>query len=280
MTNLVPIPQWDEVREIQKTDAVIGGIEGAANIANQQLLNCIAWIKEFGVGGHRYDPQKHYRPNEIVCIADNDDNPLVGNYYEAYHPDGCKGKDPRDPTNRPDGWTDTNPAHPYYWIKIGKWLELPPVGVPIPYQKTLLNQNLIKYRNDGNLHKDKYWRLAAVYPQLVSGNIIAIEDLRAEFIRGLDDGRGVDTGRMVGSAQGDAIRNITGSFEASLIYQNDVSTGVFHSNNNNTVRTNAPAATWKENSRTEGIWFDADRVVPTANENRPRNIAMLYATRF
>ena len=35
-------------------------------------------------------------------------------------------------------------------------------------------------------------------------------DLRGEFIRGLDAGRGVDTGRTLASIQGDAIRNITG----------------------------------------------------------------------
>ena len=39
-----------------------------------------------------------------------------------------------------------------------------------------------------------------------------LPDLRGEFIRGWDDGRGVDTGRVFGSAQGDAIRNITGQF--------------------------------------------------------------------
>ncbi|MCX5565692.1 shufflon system plasmid conjugative transfer pilus tip adhesin PilV [Alcaligenes phenolicus] len=37
-------------------------------------------------------------------------------------------------------------------------------------------------------------------------------DLRGEFIRGWDAGRGADPGRLVGSAQGDAIRNITGYY--------------------------------------------------------------------
>ena len=37
-----------------------------------------------------------------------------------------------------------------------------------------------------------------------------LPDLRGEFLRGLDDGRNIDGGRRLGTAQGDAIRNITG----------------------------------------------------------------------
>lgn len=41
-----------------------------------------------------------------------------------------------------------------------------------------------------------------------------LPDLRGEFIRGFDDGRNVDGGRGLGAFQGDAIRNITGKFQA------------------------------------------------------------------
>lgn len=34
-----------------------------------------------------------------------------------------------------------------------------------------------------------------------------IPDLRAEFLRGLDDGRGIDSGRVLGSAQSDLIKS-------------------------------------------------------------------------
>ena len=29
-----------------------------------------------------------------------------------------------------------------------------------------------------------------------------------------------------------------------------------------------------------GVGFDASRVVPTANENRPRNVALIFAIKF
>jgi len=51
----------------------------------------------------------------------------------------------------------------------------------------------------------------------------ALPDLRGEFVRGLDDGRGVDSGRAMGTAQGDEVKahkhrvqSTLGSTNASL----------------------------------------------------------------
>lgn len=72
----------------------------------------------------------------------------------------------------------------------------------------------------------KYPGLAAVF---LLGNL---PDLRGEFIRGWDDGRGIDAGREILSAQGDAIRNITGTFgngqtEANAAISFTTANGVF-----------------------------------------------------
>ncbi|MBN3045333.1 tail fiber protein [Pectobacterium brasiliense] len=99
-----------------------------------------------------------------------------------------------------------------------------------------------------------------------------LPDLRGEFVRGWDDGRGADTGRALLSAQGDAIRNITGIFNPG---GNGVSA-------DSKLFTAGP---WGQasNSGAAGdsalITFDASRVVPTATENRPRNIAFNYIVR-
>jgi phage-related tail fiber protein len=94
-----------------------------------------------------------------------------------------------------------------------------------------------------------------------------LPDLRGEFVRGFDDGRGIDTGRAFGSAQGDAIRNITGSLVAS---KPQAATGAF-----TVVGGQAGGADGGQS--TAGLYtFDASTVVPTADENRPRNIALLY----
>ncbi|WP_443678150.1 phage tail protein [Neisseria polysaccharea] len=105
-----------------------------------------------------------------------------------------------------------------------------------------------------------------------------LPDLRGEFVRGWDDGRGIDSGRALGSAQGDAIRNITGKIDsgkngALQLFDYIEPTGAFGvekswkqwTSEGNGGNDNIPRA----------ITFDASRVVPTANENRPRNIALL-----
>lgn len=105
-----------------------------------------------------------------------------------------------------------------------------------------------------------------------------LPDLRGEFVRGWDDGRGIDSGRTLGSAQGDAIRNITGKIDsgknsALQLFDYIEPTGAFG------VEKSWKQWTAESNSGNDNIpraiTFDASRVVPTANENRPRNIALL-----
>ena len=105
-----------------------------------------------------------------------------------------------------------------------------------------------------------------------------LPDLRGEFIRGLDDGRNIDRGRRLGTAQGDAIRNITGKLDGSAMGSgNQVLEGKM-------IASGAIGTTYQQRqwSGDQGGWgeksvsfdFDALRVVPTANENRPRNVAL------
>ena len=106
-----------------------------------------------------------------------------------------------------------------------------------------------------------------------------LPDLRGEFVRGWDDGRGVDAGRAFGARQGDAIRNIVGQFvsddfnsSARLSADN---TGVFRSGVRQGEHYDAHSDITGDAGGKHAITFDASRSVPTANENRPRNIALL-----
>ena len=111
-----------------------------------------------------------------------------------------------------------------------------------------------------------------------------LPDLRGEFLRGLDDGRSIDRGRRLGTAQGDAIRNITGKLDGSAMGSgNQVLEGKM-------IASGAIGTTYQQRqwSGDQGGWgeqsvsfdFDASRVVPTASENRPRNVALLACIKY
>lgn len=109
-----------------------------------------------------------------------------------------------------------------------------------------------------------------------------LPDLRGEFVRGWDDGRGIDSRRALGSAQSDAIRNITGKLDsgqnqAEQLFDNVITSGAFGKEQ--------ATKQWTFDSSARGdavtaVTFDASRVVPTANENRPRNIALLVCIKI
>ncbi|GKW31391.1 tail fiber protein [Pectobacterium carotovorum subsp. carotovorum] len=155
-----------------------------------------------------------------------------------------------------------------------------PVGSPIPYPSATPPAGWIKC-NGQSFNKSTYPQLAAAYPSGV------LPDLRGEFVRGWDDGRGADAGRALLSAQGDAIRNITGS----LFYGYDADVAIKKANSSTSAMYYDTSEKLHDtdnymsvvDSPTMNAWYpaklDASRVVPTANENRPRNIAFNYIVR-
>jgi phage-related tail fiber protein len=150
--------------------------------------------------------------------------------------------------------------HPQYEI---------PVGIPLPWPTATPPAGWLKC-NGAAFDKAKYPKLAAVYP------LGLLPDLRGEFIRGWDDGRGVDAGRTILSNQGDAIRNITGMVSGTTGVSFDSFSGAFY--DSGAKDANEPTTATKVN-RNDDFYFDASRVVPTANENRPRSIAFNYIVR-
>ena len=99
-------------------------------------------------------------------------------------------------------------------------------------------------------------------------------DYRGVFLRGLGSvtsnhyGTVTHTSSNLGELQGDAIRNITGSTPGAVEESNISFTGAFY-NAGNDVGSQGRAGDWR-------IGFDASRIVPVANENRPVNKAVRY----
>ncbi|WAF84485.1 hypothetical protein NRL37_20655 [Metapseudomonas otitidis] len=102
-------------------------------------------------------------------------------------------------------------------------------------------------------------------------NNLRLPEMRGEFLRALDEGRGVDVSRVAGSFQSDAIRNITGDMTCNQApgYYGWSGSGAFEHRDVGGTGVRA----YINYGGTLGMKFDASRVVPTASENRPRNIA-------
>ncbi|HHT1513847.1 TPA: tail fiber protein [Klebsiella pneumoniae] len=129
--------------------------------------------------------------------------------------------------------------------------------------------------------KSKNPTLATLYPSGV------VPDIRGQFVRAWDHGAGVDSesNRAILSSQSDAIRNITGSLFFGL--DGDISISSLPSNlqsgatyydtsvinrdfGNNITLVNNTANRWIPQK------LDASRQVPTAAENRPKNVVLMY----
>ncbi len=164
------------------------------------------------------------------------------------------------------GKTSTQGVLDYLGLGEGSAL---PVGVPVPWPSATPPTGWLKC-NGAAFSAEEYPELAKVYPTN------KLPDLRGEFIRGWDDGRGVDAGRQLLSSQGDAIRNIEGFADGGIGMSFDAIRGAFYDAGTRSARMPNSTTTI---DKTDDLGFDASRVVPTANENRPRNIAFNYIVR-
>lgn len=188
-----------------------------------------------------------------------------------------KGSNGALPVNQ-GGTGATNAADARTNLGLGEGSALP-VGVPVPWPSATPPTGWLKC-NGAAFSAEEYPELAKAYPTN------KLPDLRGEFIRGWDDERGVDRGRTLLSAQGDAIRNITGGFgqlrvnsEINAIVDVQGVSGAFYGGTS--VRNNINVSMTYANDREirQDVHFSAANVVPTANENRPRNIAFNYIVR-
>lgn len=122
---------------------------------------------------------------EIAAAINNDPK------FSTTINNALSGKQPLDETLTNLSGKDVAGLLTYLGLGEGSAL---PVGVPVPWPSVTPPTGWLKC-NGAAFSAEEYPELAKAYP---SGKL---PDLRGEFIRGWDDGRGVDTGRAILSAQ-------------------------------------------------------------------------------
>ncbi|WP_272660638.1 phage tail-collar fiber domain-containing protein [Providencia sp. PROV150] len=130
-----------------------------------------------------------------------------------------------------------------------------PVGAPIPWPQATAPSGYLVC-NGQSFNKTTYPLLAKAYPTGI------LPDLRGEFLRGLDAGRGIDSGRAALSSQGDDNKE----------------------HNHNIILKNASGSGGSEQYALRTLSINVSNATYTTEksggkESRPRNIAFLYIVR-
>ena len=154
---------------------------------------------------------------------------------------------------------------------LGISANLIPVGIPLPWSTAIPPTGWLKC-NGSSFSTATYPNLAIAYPSGI------LPDLRGEFIRGWDDGRGVDTGRAIISNQSGAIQSHShvviafDSWDTTVFNYNDKLGDYISSTDNAVGAGNANQNGLLQTSR-------YSTVSAGSAETRPLNIAFSYIVR-
>ncbi|HIA3392871.1 TPA: phage tail protein [Escherichia coli] len=127
-----------------------------------------------------------------------------------------------------------------------------PVGVPVPWPSAIPPTGWLKC-NGAAFSAEEYPELAKVYPTN------KLPDLRGEFIRGWDDGRGIDSGRPLLSVQDAKVEE--------------------HSHGYNGAIYTSSGPSWANTTGAGYLEYSGFTSSYGGSETRPRNIAFNFIVR-
>ena len=167
----------------------------------------------------------------------------------------------------------TNEDNPRYTLRVPRLEVETSAGVPIG--------TIITWASS-NDPEDGTWlecngQSCSKYPQLVAVlGKSTVPDYRGVFLRGYGShisthyGTVTHSSDALGVLQGDAIRNITGNFPLGVDSWSGFTGAFYMGNHGNQLVSD------DDGHKSYATFFNASRVVPTASENRPINIAVRY----
>lgn len=158
-----------------------------------------------------------------------------------------------------------------------------PVGTVLPFAGAVLPANYLEC-NGAEVARATYASLDAVigttwgaYTNGAGGvgtTHLRLPDMRGEFLRGLDSGRGIDVGRVLGSAQAQMLQNHF--HDVSYNVSNNTTTGGGGTRVTGLVNQGIGG---DESRSTGGEKPDDDPLSINRPENRPRNVAVKFMIR-
>ena len=251
--------------QITETPLSIGGLPPSRKDFNG-IFNLLSMFAFFGQSGGKFSwsNKLNYMPPAVIyhngvlwwCVKENGTDTVV--------------KEP-----------GTDNA---YWVtlveylhKNAKTLGLKVGGGGVPIGTIIIWGYAKNPSEDYGVWLDCDGRNVSNYPNLVAAiGSTTIPDYRGLFLRCQGSqtvGETVHSSPAVGVKQGDAIRNITGNFTALHQINADIrATGAFTYRNQNI----GEGGDRNSAQETPLYTFDASRVVPTANENRPVNATVRF----
>lgn len=251
--------------QITETPLSIGGLPPSRKDFNG-IFNLLSMFAFFGQSGGKFtwSNKLNYAPPAVIyhngvlwwCVKENGTDTAV--------------KEPG---------TDNS-----YWVTLveylhqnAKTLGLKVGGGGVPIGTIIIWGYAKNPSEDYGVWLDCDGRNVSNYPNLVAAiGSTTIPDYRGLFLRGQGSqtvAGTVYTSPAVGTKQGDAIRNITGNFTALHQIHSDIrATGAFTYKDQNI----GEGGDRTRGQETPLYTFDASRVVPTANENRPVNATVRF----
>lgn len=214
----------------------------AAQSINNTQIATTAFVKSAIAGMVGSAPAALDTLNELAAALGNDPN------FATTMLNALAGKQPLDNTLTNLSGKDVAGLLTYLGLGEGSAL---PVGVPVPWPSATPPTGWLKC-NGAPFSAEEYPELAKVYPTN------ELPDLRGEFIRGWDDGRGIDAGRALLSAQSDLFKAHHHAFTFFRGYATGGGTGAVYDYSGNAGRDTGDTG---------------------GNETRPRNIAFNYIVR-
>lgn len=220
MANVPESPEWTAgVYQIETTDPVVGGVNGIANAQAKALANRTQWLRNWLESSGSFLAR-------ILAVDGH------GSGIDADLLDGVHASELAAP---------------------GSVILYAGSTAPVGYLSC--NGALISRA----VYSSLFSAIGTLYGAGDGVSTFALPDLRGEFIRGWDAGRGVDIGRSLGSVQMDEIKSHTHGMEVNASASSGprlaCGTGT---NGAGAIQTNANGGA----------------------ETRPRNVALLFAIKY